>query len=73
MGAESAPGRAGLPPRGEGERSRARGGRETHLLPESGCSRSGHSKIPPPDGKIRRDEEARCGLNKARVMEMFQL
>ena len=61
------------PPRAEGERSRGRGCRETQLLPESGCSRSGRSKIPPRDGKIRRDEEARCGLNKARVMEMFQL
>lgn len=61
------------PPRTEGEHSRARGCRETQLLPESGCSRSGRSKIPPRDGKIRGDEEARCGLNKARVMEMFQL
>ena len=61
------------PPRAEGERSHGRGCRETQLLRESGCSRSGRSKIPPRDGIIRRDEEARCGLNKARVMEMFQL
>lgn len=72
-GAESARGRAGLSPSGEGERSRARGRRETQLLPEPGCSRSGRSNIPPQDGKIRKGEEARCGLHRARVMEMFQL
>lgn len=61
------------PPSGEGERSRARGRRETQLLPEPGCSRSRRSNIPPQDGKIGRGEEARCSLHRARVMEMFQL
>lgn len=71
LGAESARARGPAPSR-EGERSRARGCRE--------AAASGvrvleicRSEIAPHGGKIRRDEAARCGLNKARVMEMCQL
>ena len=70
LGAESA-GARWPAPSPEGKRN-GRLGAGKRLLPESGCSRSA-AEIPPHGGKIRRDEAARCGLNKARVMEMCQL
>lgn len=63
-------------PTHQGENAGGRGRRKTHLPYGCMCSRSkrsGSSRAPPHAYKIRKDEEAGCGLNRAWLMAMSQL